>query len=294
MATPHDPIAQHKSDVRARIWTQLRQVAVPDSRFHYDFGEYITDFEGSAAATARLEALPCYNNADVAATTTTTKDGNAKNNKTTTVAIFITPDNCLEDLRRHALLAGRPVLVTTYGIRRGFWLLDPAAIVAAGWRDRLGGPGGGGGDGWAWYAATLDGMERVGRRVSLADLVAEGIEIPIMVTGTGAINTRGIRFGKGHGFFDLEWGMLYSVGAITTETVAIGVVHDCQLLEEDLMPDVFDTVCDYVITPTRVVEVQGAQKPTCGILYDRLQPGMLEDIPPLAELKEILERKTQK
>ncbi|KAF7532547.1 hypothetical protein G7054_g7856 [Neopestalotiopsis clavispora] len=260
MATPDDPIAQHKSDVRARIWTQLRQVAVPDSRFHYDFGEYITDFEGSAAATARLEALPCYNNADLAAATT--KDGNAKNNKTTTVAIFITPDNCLEDLRRHALLAGRPA------------------------RSRR--------DGWAWYAATLDGMERVGRRVSLADLVAEGIEIPIMVTGTGAINTRGIRFGKGHGFFDLEWGMLYSVGAITTETVAIGVVHDCQLLEEDLMPDVFDTVCDYVITPTRVVEVQGAQKPTCGILYDRLQPGMLEDIPPLAELKEILERKTQK
>ncbi|ETS81792.1 hypothetical protein PFICI_06794 [Pestalotiopsis fici W106-1] len=275
MAT--DPIAQHKSDVRARIWTDLRQVAVPDSRFHYDFGEYITDFSGSAAATARLEALPCYN----------TEAGAATSGGSST--IFITPDNCLEDLRRHALLAGRPILVTTYGIRRGFWLLDPAAILAAGWREKLGG-----GDGWAWYAATLDGMERVGRAVSLADLVAEGIKVPIMVTGTGAINTRGIRFGKGHGFFDLEWGMLFSIGAITTKTVAISVVHDCQLLLEDLMPDVFDTVCDYVITPTRVVEVRGAQKPTCGILYDRLQPGMLEDIPPLAELKEILQKKMQK
>lgn len=278
MAT--DPIAAHKSDVRSRIWTDLRQVAVPDSRFHYDFGEYITDFAGSSAATARLEALPCYKTNNNA---TNHQDGS------TYSCVFITPDNCLEELRRNALLAGRPVLVTTYGIRRGFWLLDPAALLAAGWRERLGG-----GDGWAWYAATLDGMERAGRAVSLADLVSEKVSVTAMVTGTGAINTRGVRFGKGHGFFDLEWGMLYSIGAITTDTPAIGVVHDCQLLEEDLRPDVFDTVCDYVVTPTRVVEIQGAQKPTCGILYDRLQPGMLEDIPPLVELKDILQKKNTK
>lgn len=260
MAT--DPIAQHKSSVRSRIWTDLLRVAVPDSRFHYDFGEYITDFEDSSSATSLLTSLPCYHDSSV---------------------LFITPDNCLEELRRQALLDGRTILITTYGIKRGFWLLDPAVIKRV-WQAKLGG-----GQGWAWYAATLDGMERVGRQVSLGDLVQEGVKVPVMITGTGAINTQGIRFGKGHGYFDLEWGMLYSIGAITADTVAVSVVHDCQLLEEELRPDVFDTVCDYVVTPSRVVEVQGAQKPACGILYDRLQPGMLEAIPPLAELKIILE-----
>ncbi|KAK9420394.1 putative 5-formyltetrahydrofolate cyclo-ligase [Seiridium unicorne] len=256
-----DPIATHKSSVRSRIWTDLLQVAIPDSRFHYDFGEYITDFIGSSDATSLLTSLPCYTDSSI---------------------LFITPDNCLEELRRVALLAGKRILMTTYGIKRGFWLLDPI-IIKQEWQGKLGG-----GHGWVWYAATLDGMERVGRQVSLADLMREQIKIPVMITGTGAINMQGIRFGKGHGYFDLEWAMLFSIGTITTHTATVSVVHDCQLLEEELRPDVFDTVCDYVVTPSRVVEVQGAQKPTCGILYDRLQPGMLEEIPPLAEFKDIL------
>ncbi|KAI1857158.1 hypothetical protein JX265_011359 [Neoarthrinium moseri] len=259
MASPGDEIDVHKTAVRTRVWADLLQVAVADSRFHLDFGEYITDFAGSSAATDRLVALAAYREAAV---------------------LFVTPDNCLEELRRRALEAGKRVLVTTYGIRRGFWLLDPAAIRRE-WEGRLGARG------WSWYAATLDGMERVGRRVSLRDLVDLGIRVPVLVTGTGAINTQGIRFGKGHGFFDLEWAMLFSIGVIQQSAVAVAVVHDCQLLEEDLRPDVFDTVCDVVITPTRVVEVEAAQKPTCGILWDRLQPGMLEDIPPLQELKEM-------
>ncbi|KAH6657886.1 5-formyltetrahydrofolate cyclo-ligase [Truncatella angustata] len=256
-------IVDHKSAVRSRVWTGLLEVALADSRFHYDFGEYITDFAGSSEVTSRLASLPVYQ---------------------ASATLFVTPDNCLEELRRRALLGGKRVLITTYGIRRGFWLLDPAAIRDR-WQGKLGG-----GDGWAWYASTLDGMERVGRQVSLSDLIREGVQIPVMITGTGAINTRGIRFGKGHGYFDLEWGMLYSIGVITTQTVVVSVVHDCQLLEEDLRPDVFDTVCDYVITPSRVVEVKEAQKPTCGILYDRLQPGMLKAIPPLTELKGILQQ----
>lgn len=259
-----DSIAQHKTSVRSRIWADLRQVAIPDSRFHYDFGEYITDFHGSSDATLRLTGLPCYRDSSI---------------------LFITPDNCLEELRRKALLDGKGILITTYGIKRGFWLLDPA-VIKQDWQEKLGG-----GQGWAWYAATLDGMERVGRRVSLQNLVSEGINIPVMITGTGAINTQGIRFGKGHGYFDLEWGMLHSIGAITTNTVAVSVVHDCQLLKEELRPDIFDTVCDFVVTPSRVVEVQGAQKPTCGVLYERLQPGMLEEIPPLEELARFLEDK---
>lgn len=241
-------LAEGKVDVRKRVWEPLLKVALPDSRHHFDFSSFIADFEGSRQAIDRLLDLPVYLNSNV---------------------IFITPDNCLESLRVQALKDGKTILMTTYGIRRGFWVLRPSDIAPADYR----------------CAAMLDGMERYGKPVTLAEIVANKWHIPVMVTGTGAINLRGVRLGKGHGFFDLEWAILYTLGVVDQSTIAVGVVHDCQVLAEELHPEEFDTVCDIVVTPTRVTEVHGAAKPTCGVLWPLLQPGMLEDIPPLQELK---------
>lgn len=240
-------IVDHKASVRERVWAELRKVAVPDSRFHYDFGEFIADFEGGEEAVARLTGHHFYKRSNF---------------------IFITPDNCLDRLRHQALRDGKTVLVTTYSIRRGFWLLDPSKIAPE----------------LMLYASTLDGMERVGQPVSLKE-IAEMPRIDYMVTGTGAINHEGVRFGKGHGFFDAEWGMLYRIGRISTATPSAAVVHDCQVLDEKLTPDVYDTVADVIFTPTRTIEVSNPHKPTCGILWDRLDPHMYETIPPLQELK---------
>ena len=242
----------HKDSIRQLVWPRLREVARPDSRFHFDFSSFIADFEGSEAATERLAALPYYTCAKV---------------------VFITPDNCLEELRFRALQDGKIVLVTTYAIRRGFWLLDPAAITTPEAR-RL--------------ASFLDIMEKpgYGKQVTLAEIRQLRLRVDLLVTGTGAINNLGVRFGKGHGFFDLEWAMLTSIEVIDVSAPCIAVVHDCQVLDEELQPEVFDTVCDHIITPTKVIEVHGpVHKPTCGILWERLQPGMLQDIPPLQELQ---------
>lgn len=240
--------AESKADIRKRVWQALRQVARPDSRFHFDFSSFIADFEGSDQAIGRLTQLPVYRRS---------------------IVIFITPDNCLEDLRFQALVDGITILTTTYGIRRGFYVLDPHRISPTDYR----------------YAAMLDGMERSGQPVSLADIVAKAWHIHFMVTGTGAINYQGVRFGKGHGFFDLEWAMLYNLGVVDQDTTTAAVVHECQLLEEELHPEDFDTVCNVIVTPARTIEVEKAKKPSGGILWPLLQPGMLDDIPPLQELK---------
>jgi len=240
-------IVDHKASVRERVWSELRKVAVPDSRFHYDFGAFIADFEGGEQAAARLTDQKFYKNAQL---------------------IFITPDNCLDRLRHRALIDGKTVLMTTYSIKRGFWLLDPDRIPPD----------------MYLYASTLDGMERVGQPVTLKD-IAKMAPVDYMVTGTGAINHEGVRFGKGHGFFDAEWGMLYQLGRISTDTPSAAVVHDCQVLDERLTPEVYDTVADVIFTPTRTIEVRNPHKPTCGILWDRLDPHMYDTIPPLQELK---------
>lgn len=237
----------HKSLIRNKVWSQLRQVARPDSRFHHDYSSFIADFEGSSAATDLLISLPSYKNADL---------------------VFIAPDNCIQELRYRSLQDGKKVLVTTYGIRRGFWILDPKEIPESRWE----------------MASTLDGMERLGRHLTLAEISGLPMDIGLMVTGTGAINHDGLRFGKGHGFFDLEWAMLYTIGKVDEKTQTIAVVHECQLLDEELRGEVWDTGCDFVVTNERVIEVQDACKPNCGILWDKLEEGMLRDIEPMREL----------
>jgi len=236
-----------KKSVRERVWSELLEVALPDSRFHFDFGEFIADFEGGEAACKRLTDHAFYRNAEL---------------------IFITPDNCIERLRHQALLDGKRVLMTTYAIRRGFWLLDPAEIAPDHYL----------------YASTLDGMERVGRHVDL-DAIAALPRVDYLVTGTGAINHEGVRFGKGHGFFDAEWGLLHELGRVDGGSPCAAVVHDCQVLDEVLQPEIFDSVADVIFTPTRTIHVDHPQKPDCGILWDRLDPHMYETIPPLQELR---------
>lgn len=238
----------HKASVRQRVFADLLKVARPDSRFHFDFGEFIADFEGSDAAVARLTSHRCYRDSE---------------------CLFITPDNCIEQLRHQALIDGKRVLMTSYSIKRGFWLLDPARIDPA----------------WYRYAATLDGMERVAVPLTLAQIAATLPRLGCLVTGTGAINEDGVRFGKGHGFFDAEWGMLHRIGKVDATTPVAAVVHDCQVLGETLIPEIFDTVADAIFTPTRTIEVSQPHKPACGIVWDLLDPQMLATIPPLQELR---------
>lgn len=238
-----------RTQVRQQVWGALRNVAKPDSRFHLDFNEYIPDFEGSEAALARLTALDVYKNAKV---------------------VFITPDNCLEALRAQAVRDDKTQIVTTYGIRRGTVEILPEDVA----------------DGQEEYAATLDAMEKVGHYISLAEL-RERYKFDLLVTGASAVSRSGVRFGKGHGFFDLEWAMFYQIGVADSSTPVVAVVHDCQVLEDNLTPSPYDTICDMIVTPTRVIQVEDPQKPTHGVVWDRLEPGMMESISSLRELKEL-------
>jgi 5-formyltetrahydrofolate cyclo-ligase len=129
-------------------------------------------------------------------------------------------------------------------------------------------------------------MERFGDHVSLAQIKEVG-QLDFLVTGGSVINHEGIRFGKGHGFFDLEWAMMYKIGAADVTTPVLAFVHDCQVADIKLAASPFDTVCDLIVTPSRVIEIEGANKPTLGVLWESLAPGMMEDIPPLRELKEM-------
>lgn len=238
----------NKDQARELVWSELRNVAKPDARFHLDFNEFIPDFEGSDQATERLCALDIYQNAKT---------------------LFITPDNCLVDLRAQTLRDKKTQIVSTHGIRRGLVELRPEDVPS----------------GHESYAVVLDMLEKMGHNITLQTLRERYGHIDMLVTGASAVNHAGVRFGKGHGYFDLEWAMLYQLGLVDETTSVVAFVHDCQVVDLDLEFSPYDTLCDVIVTPTRVITLDAANKPDQGILWDKLQPGMIEDMPILLELK---------
>jgi 5-formyltetrahydrofolate cyclo-ligase len=214
--------------IRQRIWSKLADVAKPDTRFHMNFGEVIPDFEGSEKATDRIAAMDAYKNTKYA---------------------FITPDNCLVDLRRRLIERGVP-------------------------------------KGAELYAAWLDGMEHFARPVTLEEVTRRG-SFDFMVTGASAVSKDGVRFGKGHGFFDLEWGMFTDMGIVDDKTPVVAAVHDVQVVEDKLIPSETDILVDYIATPTRLIEVEKRGKRPHGVKWDLLEPEQIAATPPIQELRRI-------
>ena len=234
--------------VRQQIWEKLRPVAKPDSRFHFNFAEVIPDFEGSSEATDHLVSQPFYKASKYA---------------------FVTPDNGLVELRRRMLDDGKTLVVSTYGIYRGFVLLEPDRIAPE----------------HRQFAAWLDGMEHFGRPITLAEMTTRG-RFDFMVTGASAVSLNGVRFGKGHGFFDLEWGMFTDCGIADEQTPVIAVVHDVQVVEEKLFPSETDILVDAISTPTRYINVKRGERPS-GIKWSLIEPEQLSATPPLLELSRL-------
>ncbi|MBC07440.1 5-formyltetrahydrofolate cyclo-ligase [Thalassospira sp.] len=235
--------------VRERIWSKLHDVAKPDTRFHLNFAEVIPDFEGSEQAVDKIVETEAYQKSEFA---------------------FITPDNCLADLRRRMIEDGKTFVMSTYGIYRGFLLLEPSMVP----------------DGASLYASWLDGMEHFARPITLEEIAKRG-RFDYMVTGASAVSMNGVRFGKGHGFFDLEWGMFTDLGLVDETTPVVAVVHDVQVVEEMLQPSETDILVDQIMTPTRVLDVGRRAKRPSGVKWPLLDPKQIEETPPLQELQRI-------
>lgn len=222
-------------------------MARPDSRFHFDFAEFIPDFIGSDIATERLFALPQMRRAKY---------------------VFVTPDNSMIETRRLLIETSVPFIVPSYNISRGFRLIKAGAVPP----------------GQAHFAAHLDGLEHFGTPVDLEEISRLG-PVDMMITGASAISYDGIRFGKGHIYFDLEWGILSEIGIVTDETPVACLVHDVQLVSDKLFPSPEDVIVDSILTPTRSLEVPLRAARRRGIRWDTIDPIWLETIAPLKQLQ---------
>ena len=233
---------------RMMIWEELRKVAKPDSRFSFNFAEFITDYEGSDKNAELFVQQDFYKQANV---------------------LFVTPDNNLEYLREQILLDKKILVMTNYSISRGFFIIKPGMVP----------------EGKEELASTLDGVQRYWKHCTLDALKNEVEHIDLLVTGASAITPGGIRFGKGHGYFDLEWAMLYTAGLVDDSSLLIAVGHDCQIMDVDVEVREFDTAIDYIVTPTKVIATRHEYpRPKRGVIWSMLESDMIGRIPPLQEL----------
>ena len=244
-------IALTTEQYREQIWAELSKVARPDSRFHWDFSSFICDFEGSEKCSDQLLELAAI-----------TDRGRRQ--------IFVTPDNCLEDLRYKLIQLGIPFVMTTYGIVRGFYRLDPAMIPVSDHR----------------YAATLDGFDRYAEQLSLRQL-QETEKFSLLVTGGSAVSKNGVRFGKGHGYFDFEWAVLSELGLTDSSSVVADVVHDCQFVNEVMPAERHDVVVDWVITPTQKIHIDQSSRQRGRVFWEMVPGTEFAELSIVAELRDI-------
>lgn len=238
---------RRQTQLRTTMLDTLSAIAIPDSRWHLDVLRFVPDFEGSAKAHTRLRELEAYQRA---------------------TTVFIAPDNSLNGMIESALSESRRVLIPTYAMRRGIVLLEPERIAET---DRA-------------FAATLDGLERFGRALSLDELRALG-RIDLVVTGGHAFTLAGVHVGTGEAHLDIEWGILVELGLVDAETPVIGVAHPLQLVDIDLKPKALDISVDAVATPERIIEVSPRFPRPTGIAWSSLREERIASTAYLGELR---------
>uniref|UniRef100_T1IMT5 Methenyltetrahydrofolate synthase domain-containing protein n=1 Tax=Strigamia maritima TaxID=126957 RepID=T1IMT5_STRMM len=184
--------------------------------------------------------------------------------------VKINPDKPQQHARYITLECGKNLLVPTPRLRNGLFnrIIPPDPRIKHILRE----------------CSTHKGVSEYSKPVSLN----EKIKIDLIIIGSVAVSTQGLRIGKGEGYADLEYAMMRELGAVSAQTPIISVVHDCQIFD-DLPRNLFgihDVTVDLIVSPTRVIECDSkmANKPE-GIIWSLLSPEKIKLIPILEKFR---------
>jgi 5-formyltetrahydrofolate cyclo-ligase len=241
-----DAEAASKEESAAAISAAMRQHALPDSRFQLDTSKFIPGFDGGDVAAQRVTQDIAYQRAQY---------------------IFVTPDNALIPFRRCAVRDGKTMVLPSYGLHRGFLLLDPKKVP----------------EGHEQYAAWLDGVEHFADSVTLGELQRRG-RFDLAVVGASAVNAAGLRFGMGHRYLDIEWGIFAQIGVVDDGVPIATIIHDAQYTTAKFPIESGDVLVDIIATPTGIWRTPSRPRPST--LNWALVDSATEDCPPLRELRQ--------
>ena len=176
--------------------------------------------------------------------------------------VKVNPDAPQRYLRAEVLRAGKILLAPTPRLREGFLVLDPAGIDPKAYT----------------RAAAIGGLFQYGRPTPL-----ESAPRPdLLVVGSVAVSPAGARTGKGEGYGEIEYALLRELGRIDATTPIATTVHDLQVVEA-LPLEPFDVSVDLIVTPTRLIRVEGPRQRPERIIWELLPDEKRDAIPLLQD-----------
>jgi len=183
--------------------------------------------------------------------------------------IKVNPDAPQSSVRLEVFSAGKMLIVPSPRLRKGFILLDPKSIPKKSYAE----------------ASSISGSFKYGRFCSLKELP----EVDLIVAGSVAVSTDGARIGKGGGYSELEYGILRELGLVEEKTPIFTTVHDAQIVD-NAPKEPHDFSVDAIMTPTRVIRIKRKNLQPRGILWEKISPDQLQDMPILLEFKKMVKR----
>jgi 5-formyltetrahydrofolate cyclo-ligase len=178
------------------------------------------------------------------------------------------PDSPQWPVRHRALVDGKVVYMAVPRLagHDPFFLLDPGRLVDE-----------------PRAASSIKGATRNAQTVDVDDLAP----VDLVVTGCVAVDTGGVRLGKGGGFSDLELAVAADAGLVDARTVVATTVHELQVLPAGTVPATgHDLHVDLVVTPERVLRCprpSGWAPPS--LQWAELTPDKVAAIPLLQRLR---------
>lgn len=211
---------------------------------HGDVTGRIPSFVGADSAAARLAEHLAWQTASV---------------------IKAVPDKAQLPVRARALQEGKRIYMASpkLATENPFYLLDPENL-------------------------SIPPIEAAERRTAAKVAQPVGVhEMPVVdliVCGSVAVNSKGVRLGKGAGYSDIEVALLQEAGLIGPNTLIATTVHPLQVVKEVLPESEHDFRVDLIVTPDETIACPPHPRPA-GIFWERLAPDSIAAIPVLANRK---------
>ena len=239
-------IDEERARIRERVWRLLEERGV--ARPPYPVRGRIPNFRGAEEAARLLTGLPEWKEASV---------------------VKVNPDSPQRPVRLSALREGKILVMPTPRLRSGFLLLDPSLIPEREYP----------------RASTIRGAFRYGKLLSRLEELEKALpRIDMIVEGSVAVDKSCNRLGKGEGYGDIEYAILYIIGKVSEETPVATTIHDLQLVDR-IPAKPHDLPLDIVVTPRRVYRCPRRERPM-GIVIESLTREKLREIRLLREAYE--------
>lgn len=177
--------------------------------------------------------------------------------------IAVNPDAPQKPIREIALREGKTIVMSTPRLQKGFLLIEPKKGMNFS------------------FASTIKGAFKFGRLASLEEIPS----VDLFVVGSVAVNLEGLRIGKGEGYSEIEWALLFMRNKVNENVPIVTTVHELQIVDISFSYMPYDLPLDLIVTPSKVIWIERKFRKPERIYWNLMDENKIEEIPILKKLK---------